>query len=69
MSRKCQIGTSAIHKIGRKGKKKKNNNNGERRSRARIVRFLLNEALGKHFSRNVILADLSKPTDNELHRY
>lgn len=66
MSRKCQIGTSAIYKIGRKEKKKKKL---RKKSRARIVRFLLNETLGKHFSRSVILADLSKPTDAELHRY
>ena len=41
------------------GKEKKN---GEKRSRTRRVRLLLNEALGKHFSRSVILADLRKLT-------
>ena len=41
------------------GKEKKKN--GEKRSRTR-VRLLLNEALGKHFSRSVILADLRKLT-------
>lgn len=50
-------------------KERKKKKKLRKKSRARIVRFLLNETLGKHFSRSVILADLSKPTDAELHRY